>query len=36
MVVPRVGSCDLTVLVAVLVEFIQKNQNELVCGEEKT
>ena len=36
MVTPRVWGCDLTALVAVLVEPIQENQNELVCCEEKT
>lgn len=36
MVTPRVWGCDLTALVAGLVEPVQQNQNELACGKEKT
>lgn len=36
MLTPRVRSCELTALTAVLVHPELQNQSDLVCGEEKT
>lgn len=36
MLTPRVRSCELFALTAVLVELEQQNPSDLVCGEEKT